>query len=282
MHDITKFSGYRTETTCQRLYEPRCVAELCSITKALGENTFSLLAGGWNTVFSRSHYAETRFITTCNLDNEIKIDGVTIEAGCAALLSDVCKAASDSGLSGMENLVGIPSTIGGAVAMNAGAFGTEIADVLISVELVDVRFGEVYSTDVAGCRLYKRGCGITTNGQSIITKARFKLNFDSNASIKQRMLEVEAKRLQRYPTEPNCGSVFVSNHSLEPASRIIDQIGLKGFEYGGAKVSDKHAGFVVSSKCNVTGHDIVSLIGIVQRKLFVHTGNYYAIEQRIV
>ena len=174
---------------------------------------------------------------------EVAVDGERIVAGGGAMLGGVCAQALRAGLSGLEALSGIPSSIGGAVRINAGAYGGEIFDVLESVRLVSRR-GERREAKASEIAHGYRRTALCDSGE-IVARATMLLRRAPRAEIEARTREVSDKRRGALPSEPNAGSVF-KNPPGDFAGRLIEACGLKGQSAGGAAISERHANVIVN------------------------------------
>lgn len=189
-------------------------------------------------------------------------DGV-IAAGAGVSLKKVCLLAKEQALTGLEFAYGIPGSVGGAVYMNAGAYGSEIKNVLLSVRSVSLADGGVEETPAGELEFQYRNTSFMKNGR-IVTKAYFRLSPGDPAAITDRMNELMAKRKASQPLEyPSAGSTF-KRPPVGYAAAHIDQCGLKGYRVGGAEVSRKHAGFVLNAD-HATFNDVRTLMRDVQR-----------------
>ena len=180
---------------------------------------------------------------------------ITAEAG--ALLSKVAHTALEHSLTGMEQLAGIPGSIGGAVLMNAGAYGGEVKDILVDAQIYTPDGAvEVYTADELD--LSYRHSRIMDEG-GVILSARFKLTEGNQEDIKQTMTELSAKRNSKQPLNyPSAGSTFKRPTGYF-AGQLIQEAGLMGYRVGGAMVSKKHAGFVINYD-NATAADVRQLM----------------------
>jgi UDP-N-acetylmuramate dehydrogenase len=195
----------------------------------------------------------------------IKANGGYLDCSAGALLSSVCRIAGRRSLSGIEPLFGIPGTVGGAVYMNAGAYGREMADVIESVTvLTENGTPKVYQA--ADCLCSYRESRFIHNSDTI-TSVRLKLTPGHHGNIHREMDSYTARRKEKQPLGiPSAGSAFKRPVGAF-ASALIDECGLKGISVGDAQVSEKHAGFIVNNG-NATFNDVISLmkkvIGIVE------------------
>ena len=193
--------------------------------------------------------------------DEIKISGNTVVCGAGASLRSVCLAVQKASLSGLEFAYGIPGTVGGALYMNAGAYGGEMSQVTVSATAVDKDGTEIVFS-LTDMQLGYR-TSVFKNSGLIITNVTFSLN-DGNANeIKAAMDDFFGRRRDKQPLEyPSAGSTFKRPEGYF-AGALIEQNNLKGVSVGGAQVSEKHAGFVIN-KGGATCDDVLSLIKKVQ------------------
>lgn len=200
-------------------------------------------------------------------------------AGAGALLSVVAKTALKESLAGMEFASGIPGTVGGAVVMNAGAYGSELADVLGSVMLLDPE-GEVGRFSPAQLELGYRSSNIQARGL-VVLQAEFNLEPGEEKQIAGRMEELAAQRRAKQPLEyPSAGSTFKRPEGYF-AGRLIEEAGLRGFCVGGAQVSEKHCGFVVN-RGGATAADIYELCRRVRQRVWEHSGVELELEVKVL
>ncbi len=209
----------------------------------------------------------------------IEIRGNIIRCDAGALLASACVHAQQSGLSGMENLFGIPGTVGGALYMNAGAYGSEMRDIVISAEYLD-EDGKIRTIGREGMELSYRHSFFSDNSCVIISVTMQLENGDPEV-IKNAMNECMAKRSSKQPLEyPSAGSTFKRPEGSY-ASLLIDQCGLKGAQCGGAMVSEKHSGFIIN-KGYATCADVLELCSQVQRIVKEKTGYTLELEPVIL
>lgn len=184
-------------------------------------------------------------------------------------LGAVAREASRRGYTGMEALAGIPGTIGGAVAMNAGAYGSEIKDVIESAVVMD-KNGDIMILSKDELDLSYRHSRVQTDGL-IVLKAVFKLQRGEQSLIDEKLKSCQEARKQKQPLEyPSAGSTFKRPEGYF-AGKLIQDAGLKGYQVGGAQVSEKHCGFVIN-KNHATASDIVQVINDVRDKVLEQFG----------
>lgn len=192
---------------------------------------------------------------------------VTVKAGNS--VQALCTALMREGLSGLEFAFGIPGTVGGAVYMNAGAYGGEIKDCIVSARYID-ESGTVKEISREDMRLSYRESIFQENG-GVILSAVFRLTRDESDRILARMNDYMSRRQAKQPLElPSAGSVFRRPEG-NFAGTLIEKSGLKGSKCGGAMVSEKHAGFIVNTG-GATSEDVKTLIDRIQKKVFEDSG----------
>ena len=218
-------------------------------------------------------------ISSERFNNVSLIDETTIVCGSGVKLSKLCNFALSHSLSGLEFAYGIPGTTGGAVYMNAGAYGGEMKDVLVGCTHVDSdgKVGEIAACDLElGYRT-----SVYEKGGRFITEIKLQLVKADAADIKAKMTELIGKRQDKQPLEfPSAGSTFKRPEGYF-AGALIEQCGLKGFTVGGAQVSEKHAGFVIN-RGGATAADVMSLIESVQKTVFENTGVHLEPEVKFI
>lgn len=210
---------------------------------------------------------------------KIETDGTTMRCDAGALLASACVHAQQASLSGLENLFGIPGTIGGALYMNAGAYGSEIADVVVSAEYIDsdctIRTIARDDMDLSYRHSFFSGT------DKVITSVTFQLSDGDSDTIKAAMTECMSKRSAKQPLDyPSAGSTFKRPQGSY-ASLLIDQCGLKGLTCGGAMVSEKHSGFVIN-KGYATCADVLELCAKIQDIVKEKTGYQLELEPVIL
>ncbi|MCD7944049.1 MAG: UDP-N-acetylmuramate dehydrogenase [Clostridia bacterium] len=205
------------------------------------------------------------FVMTGQL-KKIKIDGSTLTAECGAPITQCALLAKDAGLSGLEFAYGIPGSVGGAVYMNAGAYGGEIKDIFSECVLYDERIDETITRGSALMDFSYRESALK-HDKLILLSASFTLASDDPESIMQRMTANMNARREKQPLEyPSAGSVFKRCAGYYTA-KLIDEAGLKGCRIGGAEVSEKHAGFIVN-RGGATANDVLYLIKLITNRIY--------------
>lgn len=210
---------------------------------------------------------------------QIETSGSIIKCQAGALLAAACVHAQQNALTGMENLFGIPGTVGGALYMNAGAYDSEMSDIVVSAEYIDAD-GELHSINNEDMELSYRH-SIFSDISAVITSVTMRLSDGNSNEIRAAMSECMSKRSSKQPLEyPSAGSIF-KRPKGSYASLLVEQCGLKGMSCGGAMVSEKHSGFVIN-KGYATCSDVLELCGKIKDIVFEKTGYKLELEPVIL
>lgn len=194
--------------------------------------------------------------------NKYEVKGENIVADAGILISKLSNVAMQNNLTGLEFACGIPGTLGGAVYMNAGAYGGEMKDVVVSSTYIDKNTLEMKT--IEDCKFSYRKSIFSEEIDGIIVSVTLKLNVGDKEEIKNKMNEnMEARNTKQPVDKPSAGSTFKRKEGIISA-KLIDEAGLKGYKIGGAEVSTKHAGFIINSG-NATSKDILDLIEYVKK-----------------
>ena len=252
-------------------------AQLCravALCKAQGVRYY-LLGNGSNILFADEGY-NGAVLAISSMQDAVEVRGTQLTAGAGVRLSALCKTALEHGLTGLEFAYGIPGTVGGAVYMNAGAYGGEMKDVLEAVSYLTAD-GRWVDSEASELDFSYRHSAFEENGACILG-AVFHLEKGDPDAIKARMNELMQKRIDKQPLDkPSAGSTF-KRPAGAFAAALIDQCGLRGYRHGGAAVSDKHCGFVVNLG-GATCADVLALCDEVRAIVKEKTG--YDLEKEI-
>ncbi|MBQ7147831.1 MAG: UDP-N-acetylmuramate dehydrogenase [Pseudobutyrivibrio sp.] len=211
--------------------------------------------------------------------SDIRVEGDTLTVEAGAMLSSVASKATEASLTGLEFASGIPGSIGGAVYMNAGAYGGEIKDVLSDVEILTEQ-GQVETMTVEQLDLSYRHSALMEK-PAIVLKARIKLVPGDKEQIKATIDDIKQKRIEKQPLNfPSAGSTFKRPEGYF-AGKLIDDTGLRGYTVGGAQVSEKHCGFVIN-KSEASAADVLQLMKDVDAKVYDKFGVHLTPEVRII
>lgn len=199
----------------------------------------------------------------------IEVDGTKITAQAGAMLSKIANTAASNGLGGMEFAAGIPGSVGGAVVMNAGAYGGEMKDIIEKVYVLDENGAQLELDRDALDLGYRHSC--IPEKKYIVTKVVLELVPRNEAEIRSEMKELNEKRAEKQPLQyPSAGSTFKRPEGYF-AGKLIMDAGLRGYQVGGAQVSEKHCGFVIN-KGDATAADICQLMQDVSDKVQAQFG----------
>lgn len=229
---------------------------------------YTVIGNGSNTLVRDGGFRGVVFVTTDM--RRVTIDGTRLIGGCGVLLGSVGTNASRAGLAGAEFANGIPGTLGGAVYMNAGAYGGQLADIVCETVCYDLDAKQVLHLDNAAQHFgYRHSVFMEKN--YIILSATLQLTKDEPDAIRARMNDYLARRREKQPLEyPSAGSVFKRPEG-HFAGKLIEDAGLKGLCVGGAEVSPKHAGFIVNVG-GATARDVLELIERIREKVYAMSG----------
>ncbi len=290
--DMSKYTSFRAGGRARRLIRVDSEQELIDTLKDIktsGEK-YIFLGRGTNTLFADGTYDGAvvmlgesfdyvRKVDDLTSSNDINSNYVKLRVGAAALLSKVAKFALSNELTGFEFAAGIPGSLGGAVFMNAGAYGEEMKGVLESVEVISSNH-EIQTVKASDLELgYRRSRLLHT--AEIVTSAVIRLTRSDAKEIEDKMLDLAERRRSKQPLEyPSAGSFF-KRPANNFAGKLIEDVGLKGLSVGGAEVSTKHSGFIIN-KGGATATDIMALRDIVRRRVFEKTNIMLDTEVRII
>lgn len=248
---------------CDILVQPDCeqaLAETVRLCRAEGI-PFFVLGKGSNVLVSGKGYRGCIILLSKEF-SEVAVDGGAVTAAAGASLKSVCMAALENSLTGLEFAYGIPGSVGGALYMNAGAYGGEMKDVVKSCRYIDEN-GDIREMSAADMELSYRH-SFFSGRQCVIVSVTMELRQGDKAEIKARMDELMGRRKDKQPLEfPSCGSTFKRPEGYFAAA-LIEECGLKGFAIGGAQVSEKHSGFVIN-KGGASFEDVMALVAHIKK-----------------
>jgi len=249
---------------------PSCAEEIGEVVKALKEDDVphAVMGNGTNLIVSDNGYSGV-IIKLADNFSAISVAEDEIIAQAGASLAAVSNAAWKAGLTGLEFASGIPGTIGGAVAMNAGAYDGEMKDVVIQTTCLDEN-SEIVHLNGEQHEFGYRKSAVQKN-RLLVLETAMKLHKGDPEKIKEKMQCLNARRRERQPLNlPSAGSIF-KRPPDHFAGKLIEEAGLRGYRIGGAQVSDKHCGFIVNTG-DATAADIIALIQLVKEKVFQNSG----------
>ena len=278
--DMSRYCTYKAGGSARYLISVENIEELREALKMAKEKKLdSFILGRGSNVLVRDGGYDGIIIRLSGEFTLIESTQNVITAGAAATNVEVCVLARDEGLSGIEFMHGIPGSIGGAVFMNAGAYGSEICDYVDEVTFMD----EDYNVVAKPSKDIDFGYRHTEfmDGGGIIISVKLRLTPSSADAVTSKMDALLNKRTSKQPMNyPSCGSVF-KRPLGGYAAKLIEDAGLKGASIGGAEVSTKHSGFIIN-KGEATANDITDLIKLVQKRVKKNSGIDLETEVRII
>lgn len=255
---MSKHTSFKTGGNAEFFVTPDNKNELIEILK-IDDIPITIIGNGTN-VLVKDNGIKGIVVSTIKL-REYTLENDFIEADCGVPLIKLAKIAQENSLSGLEFACGIPGTIGGAVVMNAGAYGGEMKDIVVSSKYIDEKLN---INEIQEHKFDYRKSIYTSEIRGTIISVRIKLQYGNKDLILKKMNEnIESRNLKQPVEKPSAGSTFKRKEGVI-VSKLIDEAGLKGFSIGGAEVSTKHAGFIIN-KGGATSEDILNLIAHVQK-----------------
>ena len=280
---LARHSTFRIGGSCTAMIDinsPDNLTQLWEEANRLGIRTMAL-GNGSNVLFDDRGFDGVIFLIGSSMDKIYMKNENTIVAQAGCPLLKLCRFALEHSLSGLEFAYGIPGTVGGAIFMNAGAYGGEIKDVIKFGRAVD-REGRQFEFTADQMKFGYRDSRFIKSGE-LIVEGEFELPSGSYDDIQDKMVELMGRRRDKQPLNmPSAGSTFKRpNVQGVYAGKLIEDSGLRGFSVGGAQVSEKHCGFVVN-KGEATCEDVLELIRQVQEKVKKDSGYMLECEVRYI
>lgn len=278
--DLTDYNSYNIKSYCKKAIFPETEADLIKIYKEFDD--FKLIGSGHNIILSKSFYDSDFVILNDNYsDTFIDLDNSLIEAEAGISMLKLSEIALNNELTGLEIFYDIPSSLGGAVVMNAGASGEEIKDLVKKVRYLDLKDNKVKERFNSELNFEFRNSFFQKNTDKVVLKVWLQLKKGNFEDIHFKMRDVKEKRWAKQPKDfPNAGSVFKRPKGFYVGA-MIDELKLKGLTVGGAKVSEKHGGFIINFD-NASGKDIIELINMIKDKVKNKFEVDLEVEQRII
>lgn len=276
---LAPYTTMRTGGPAALFAEPRNAQQLAHVHQWAQEKGLPLLilGNGSNLLIADSGF-DGLVIHLGRALSEVSVFANTLTAQAGASLAAAARAAAQASLTGLEFAAGIPGSIGGAVCMNAGAYGGEIAQVIVSARVLTPEGVRMVSRDELS--LGYRSSAVMQNGW-VVLEATFELAPGSPDEIKATMADLAARRREKQPLQyPSCGSFFKRPVGYY-AGALIEQAGLKGYRVGDAQVSELHAGFVIN-RGHATSSEIYRLMQEVQRRVQAQFGVTLEPEVRLI
>ncbi len=263
--NLSRHTTLRVGGPADVLFIPHTLEDIQLILRqAHGKNIPTYLLGGGSNLLVSDAGIRGWVIKIGSLMGDFHQDGDRIVCGAGMVLGKLVKKTISCGLGGLENLWGIPGTVGGAVVQNAGAFGSSVSDCLISITVVD-KTGELveYSKEKLD---FSYRSGPFAEDNQVIVEVTFELEPGDRKSLEQTIKRIALERKEKFPSKKPTAGCFFKNPPENSAGKLIDQAGLKGCKVGGAMVSVVHANFIINTG-SATATDIYELMNLVREKV---------------
>lgn len=276
--NLKNYNTYKLECISSYIVFPSTVEELIKILNILKEyKTKWFVLGNGSNVILPSYY--NGVIIKLSNFNKCKIDGNNINVESGYMLNKLANELSSKGYTGMEWATGIPGTVGGSICGNAGAYKSSMSNIIKDVTLLDN--SEVITLNNKELEFNYRDSLLKHRKDLIVLSCNIKLEKGNLEEIKKTIEERTLKRIETQPLDyPSCGSVFRNPEGLS-TGKLIDDLGLKGYQIGGAKISEKHANFIINNN-NATSEDIIKLIELIKDKIKKNYDIDLVLEQEII
>jgi len=266
---LAKYTWFRVGGPAEVLYRPADVADLQAFLSATPKDIPLTVIGVSSNVLVRDGGVAGVVVRLgrqfAGIDT---LEGFRVQAGAAAMDANLARRAQAAGIGGLEFFVGIPGTVGGALRMNAGAYGTETKDVLVRARCVD-RDGGLHVLEPADMEMAYRSTGVPADW--IFVDALFQGRAEDGAAIQARMDEISSARGETQPVKSRTGGSTFKNPPGCKAWQLIDQAGCRGLKRGAAQVSDLHCNFLINTG-DATAADLEGLGEDVRRRVREHSG----------
>ena len=279
---MAKHTSFKIGGPAQCFINAESVEEIKQICKVASKNDINLTIIGNGSNLLVTDNGINGIVVKVNIKKfelEFSNDDVSLIVGAGNKLGEIAQKLLRNEITGFEFAAGIPGTIGGAVRMNAGAYGKEMKDIVETVKCMDYD-GNIYENSNKDLEFEYRKSMFAKN-KFIILEAKLKLQKGNAQYIKDKMLEFEQSRKQKQPLEfPSAGSTFKRGTGFITA-KLIDDAGLKGYRVGGAMVSTKHAGFVVNEN-NATAQDVLNLVKHIKQEVYKKFNKKIELEIQVI
>ena len=265
---LDRFTWFKVGGPADVLFRPADVDDLSMFLAACPSDVPVMVMGNASNMLVRDGGVRGVVVRLGRAFQTIRMDGEFVHAGAGAADLSIARAARDAGLAGLEFLAGIPGTIGGAVFMNAGAYGNEVKDVLAYSRAIR-RDGTVADLPASEITFDYR-CSSLSAGE-IVTDVTLKAACGNVDAIRERMTDIQALREESQPVRTPTGGSTFKNPAGASAWELIDAAGCRGLRHGGAMVSEKHCNFLVNA-AGATATDLETLGEEVCRRVMAHAG----------
>ena len=276
--ELTKYNTYRVNSVCHALVFPKTIKELKEVLSILKKYSikYLILGNGSNVILPP--YYDGIVIKLSNF-SECNIKGNEVVVGAGYMFNKLSSELSNMEYTGYEWAVGIPGTVGGCIYNNAGAYKMSMSDLLISVTVL--KNDEIIELSCNECNFGYRTSLFKEENGYIILSCKLKLHKGNLDEIKSLISDRTKRRMETQPLNyPSCGSVFRNPDNIS-AGKVIEEVGLKGYSIGGAKVSELHANFIINTG-EATSEEIIKLINVIKDKVKNETDIDLILEQEII
>ena len=270
---MSKHTSFKTGGPAEIYITGKTIKQIQDVLKFSKQNNIKLYIIGNGSNLLISDEGIKGIVLKIAVDNIETLEsdfGVLVKAGAGVKIMALAQILKKDGITGFEELAGIPGTMGGANYMNAGAYGKELKDIIVSTKAINKETGEIETLKNEEQELKYRS-SIFKNRKYIIIETMLNLQKGIPEEIERKMNDFLNQRKQKQPIEyPSAGSTFKRGNRFITA-KLIDECGLKGYQIGGAQISEKHAGFIIN-KNNASSKDILDLIQYTKKKVFEKFG----------
>ncbi len=279
-YSMSRLTSFKVGGPCDYLVRPATHDELKKVIRTCYQQKvyYKILGRGTNILVRDRGIRGVVISLISPFDVFQREDEKRVKVGAALHLPHLTRLLMHEGLSGMEFASGIPGSVGGALIMNAGAYGHSIGDLVENISYISPQGEDIEISPQEAGFAYRTSMLKEKGG--VIVAATFKLKKDDPDLIRKKIEEISQQRQKKQPWLPSAGSVF-RNPSSAPAGELIESSGCKGWEVGGAKVSEKHANFIVNTG-SARASDVLALISKVQHKVKERTGIELQLEVEVI
>ncbi|MBK2125376.1 UDP-N-acetylmuramate dehydrogenase [Fangia hongkongensis] len=278
MISLKKYNTYAIDAKAEHVYFPKGIQEIVEIYQ--NHQKVVVLGNGSNVILAKALYHDCAFVIFSDNFNQItkQEDGIYAEAG--ALLRELSLYAYEHKLSGMETFFDVPASVGGAMIMNTGAYGDEMYDHLCYVNILNLKTNKCERFEKKDIDYGYRYSMFKTM-PCLILGAFFHFQAAKQDKIKEKMNHILAQRMAKLPRNPSAGSVFKRPKYHITVGEMVEKIGLKGHQIGGAQIANKHGGVIINLG-NATGEDVLKLVLFIKEKIYQHYQVELVLEQIVV
>ncbi|MFV9972366.1 MAG: UDP-N-acetylmuramate dehydrogenase [Francisella endosymbiont of Hyalomma asiaticum] len=276
---LEQYNTYRIRSFAKYVYFPTNNQELLDIINKHQKLFF--LGNGSNVIFSKEYYDDVAFVIFTKKFNSLNITDNYVNVQVGVLLQDLALATYNAGLSGIETFYDVPASVGGALIMNAGAYGDEIYTCVKSVTILNLNTKQIKKYSKKDIEYGYRYSIFKYMKDICILSAEFEFEHKSKQEIKAKLDDIYSCRLSNLPQKPTAGSVFKRPQANMPVGVMVEQLGLKGKQIGDAQISPKHGGIIVNNG-NASGQNILDLIEFIKQQILEHYNTELHEEQIVI